>query len=145
LATTALAQVHEQEGVVVQKIGASEMFIFPPDHEKTHIGTIKIGDSITIKYGIHATRTKARFIAFDSAKSGKIHPKLKTRTGNAQGFYVEDKRVPLLHIYIDPDLVKKVSVKTGSHKETMAREANMDVEFAKSPNGYIIIEKVRVY
>jgi hypothetical protein len=139
----------QQQGVITQKIGASDMYIFAPEGSTVrHIGTIKVGNTITIKYGIRVARNgKARFIAMDSAKVAKgIKPQLQTGQGDAEGFVVEDKRVPQMEIHVDPDLMKKVAIKADriqAGRQTMSREANLNVEFINE-GGKIKIGKVTV-
>jgi hypothetical protein len=147
LATTAFGQ---QQNVITQKIGASDMYIFAPEGTTVRrIGTIRVGNTITIKYGLHMNRNaKARFINMDSAKVSKgIKPQLKTDEGDAEGFLVEDKAQGTLDVTIDPRLMKQVTAKAdraGAVKKTMSREANLNVEFEKDKNGKIKISKVTV-
>jgi hypothetical protein len=140
----------QQSNVITQKVGASNMYIFAPEGTTIRrIGTIKVGNTITIRYGIRVDRNaKARFINMDSEKvtKGKVAPTLKTDEGDAEGFVVEDKAQGTLSVVIDPKLMKQVATKAdraGAAKRTMSREANLNVEFYND-KGKIKILKVTV-
>jgi hypothetical protein len=138
-----------QSNIITQKIGGSDMYIFAPEGTTVRrIGTIKVGNTITIKYGIRINKNaKARFINMDSTKVSKgIKPNLKTDEGDAEGFVVEDRAQGTLNVTIDPKLMKQVATKAdraGAAKKTMSREANLNVEFT-NVKGKIRISKVTV-
>jgi hypothetical protein len=140
----------QQSNVITQKVGASDMYIFAPEGITVRrIGTIKVGNTITIRYGIRVDKNaKARFINMDSTKvsKGKVAPNLKTDEGDAEGFVVEDKAQGTLNVSIDRKLMKQVATKAdraGAAKKTMSREANLNVEFYND-KGKIKILKVTV-
>lgn len=145
---TASASVTVQDGVIVQKIGSSSMFIFPGSGTQavqSTIGKIRVGNNIAILYWLKIIKSnKARFIAFDSSKVRGLNARL-TENGTDKiglGFLVSDSSQKQLTIIINPGLIKDVATKNINSR--IAYEGNLNVEFGRGEHTRYKIVRVTI-
>lgn len=148
-----LSCVAQTPQVVIQKDNGSNKYIFKANGAVTikAIGTMQIGNTILIRYGLHIKPDgKARFIATDFSKVTGKHPNptLSESELYVPGFVIKDSRQPVVNIHINPKIIKQVrkdiqNGESGPLNAEISKNANMDVEF-KNVNGRLVISRVDI-
>ena len=137
LANTLIAQpsLKWQDGVLIQKVGQSIIYIFPSTEGRVTAienpaGVITIGSTITISYALKVVSIgKARFIGLDaSAITAKAleaaNPRLKVvKADKLFGFLLRDTKVPTLEIHIAPSFMEN----KVTQEEKIVRQGNLSV------------------
>ena len=142
-----------QDGVLIQKVGATYLFIFPSYEGRLKAsdnpaGTISIGSTVTVAYALKIIKGgRARFVGVDGSTIppdvfDTLKVALKTqRASKLFGFMVRDTRQPKLDITISPEFMAKVKNKRKL-TETVVREGNLNLILAPDAEGFKIVSVV---
>ena len=144
MAPSCLDAARVQDGVIIQKIGSTYVYVFPTENGRIKgsdnpAGVITVGNNIAVAYALKIMRFgSARFIGFYGPN---LHePKLRVVNAKENfGFLVKDKTQPVLDVQINPSFMAETKKKT---QEKIARAGNLNVTLKREKYGFKVLKVV---
>ena len=133
-----------QDGVIIQKIGSTYVYVFPTETGRIKgsdnpAGVITIGTNIAVAYALKIMHSgSARFIGFYGPNLQE--PKLKVVKAEENfGFLVKDKTQPVLDVQINPTFMAETKKQM---QDKIARQGNLNVTLKREKDGYKVLKVV---